>query len=279
MGSIVPRIGLGTSNLGVRFGDEPDDPAECVDAVEAALDLGYRHIDTAQMYGNEHLVGEAIRRSDVDREEVFLATKVHPRNLAHDDVLSSTAESLDRLGVDAVDLLYVHWPIGAYDPEETLPAFDRLREEGYVDHVGVSNFTVETLETARAVLDAPIAANQIQMHPLLPPTEGERAEVLTYAADHDVDVVAWSPLARGAALSLAPVRAVAEKHGVSPARVVLAWLLEYDVDVVVKASSRAHLRDNLAAPSLDLDDEDVDRIESIEERERLFDREEAPWNQ
>ena len=277
-----PELGLGTSNLGIKFGDDhdgPDDPDECVDAVAAALDIGYRHIDTAQMYQNEHLVGEAIQRSTVDREEIFLATKVHPSNLSFDDVIESTKESLSKLRTDYVDLLYVHWPIKAYDPEETLPAFDRLYDEGDTDHVGVSNFTVETLERAQEVLNAPIAVNQIQVHPLLPPTEGERAAVLPYADDHDIDIVAWSPLARGEALSLAPIQKVGEKHGVSPARVILAWLSEYDLKLIVKASSRDHLRDNFAARSLELDAADVEKIESIRDRTRLFDREGAPWNQ
>jgi 2,5-diketo-D-gluconate reductase B len=275
----LPELGLGTSNLGITFGDDPNTPETCIDAVTAALDLGYRHIDTAQMYRNEHLVGEAIKRSGVERGEIFLATKVHPANLAADDVVESTKESLGKLQTDYVDLLYVHWPIDAYDPEGTLPAFDRLRDAGYIKHVGVSNFTVETLERAREVLDAPIAANQIQIHPMLPPTEGERADVLPYAAAHDIDVVAWSPLARGDALSLAPIQAVADKHAVSPARVILAWLLDYDVNVIVKASTRAHLRDDLAARSLELDAADRETIESVEERTRLFDREDAPWNQ
>ena len=266
MVTTLPDLGLGTSNLGIKFGDDhdgPDDPDECVDAVAAALDLGYRHIDTAQMYQNEHLVGEAIQRSGVDREEVFLATKVHPSNLAFDDVIESTRESLSKLRTDYVDLLYVHWPITAYDPEDTLPAFDRLYDEGTIEHVGVSNFTVETLERAREILDAPIAANQIQIHPLLPPTEGERADVLPYADEHDIDIVAWSPLARGDALSLGPVQAVAEKHGASPARVILAWLYEYDLKLIVKASTQEHLRDNVAARSLELDAEDIDTISVV----------------
>ncbi|SDX91993.1 aldo/keto reductase [Halobellus clavatus] len=275
----LPQIGLGTSNLGITFGDAEDDPEECIQTVTAALELGYRHIDTAQMYGNEDLVGEAIRQSAVDRDEIVLATKVHPRNLTHDDVLETTRASLDRLDTEYVDLLYVHWPIDQYDPEATLPAFDQLREEGAVKHIGVSNFTVDTLETARDVLDAPIVANQIQLHPMLPPTEGERSEILPYAERHDIDVVAWSPLARGRALSLSPVQAVAAKHETSPAQVILAWLSRYDVKTVVKASSRDHLRDNLAALSRNLDAEDVERIESVSERQRLFDREEAPWNQ
>ena len=274
----LPPLGLGTSELGIKHGDAEDDPQECVEAVADALELGYRHVDTAQMYGNEHLVGEAIERSSVPREDVFLATKVHPKNLAYDDVLSSTEESLSALRTEYVDLLYVHWPIDAYDAEDTLPAFDALRDEGRIEHVGVSNFTVDLVEEARDVLDAPVVADQMQVHPMLPPTEGERAELLPYAREHDIHVVAWSPLARGAALDRPEVRAVAEKHGATPAQAILAWLREYDLAVVVKSASRDHLRENLAALDLSLDAEDVERIESIEERRRLFDREGAPWN-
>ena len=274
----LPRLGVGTSNLGIRFGDAEDDPQECVDAIEAALEVGYRHVDTAQMYGNEHLVGEGIARSSVPREDVFLATKVDPGNLAYDDVIESTEASLEALGTDYVDLLYVHWPIDAYDPEDTLPAFDRLHDEGKARHVGVSNFTVDLLEEARDVLDAPVVANQMQMHPKLPPTEEERAELLPYAREHDVDLVAWSPLLRGDALSLPEVEAVAEKHGRSPAQVVLAWLFGYGVKAVARSTSPAHLRDNLGALTLELDEADVERIESVEERERIYDREAAPWN-
>jgi 2,5-diketo-D-gluconate reductase B len=152
-------------------------------------------------------------------------------------------------GYRHVDLLYVHWPTDAYDPEETLPAFDRLRDEGAVRHVAVSNFTVETLERARAVLDAPI-----------------------------IDLVAWSPLVRGEALSLPAVTTVAEKHDASAAQVVLAWLFEYNIDAVVTSETPAHIRDNLGGLDLALDEEDIARIESVDRRTRLFDREGAPWN-
>ncbi|MFC6726432.1 aldo/keto reductase, partial [Halobium palmae] len=151
----LPAVGFGTG------GTEGD---ACTDAVVGALDAGYRHVDTAQMYGNEGAVGRGIRESDVDRDDVVLATKVHPSNLAGDDVLETARESLDRLGADRVDLLYVHWPTDAYDPEETLPAFDDLRDRGVVDHVGVSNFTPALLDEARAILDAPIAAHQVECH-------------------------------------------------------------------------------------------------------------------
>ena len=117
----VPTIGLGTSRN--------EDPEGCAESVRAALDVGYRHVDTAQRYDNEAYVGDGIARSDVPREDVFLATKVSEKKLAYDDVLSTTEESLDRLGVEYVDLLYMHWPRGTYDPEDTLPAFDDLVDE------------------------------------------------------------------------------------------------------------------------------------------------------
>jgi len=247
--------------------------------VQTALELGYRHVDTAQMYGNEHLVGEAIARSEVPRDEIFLATKVDPSNLQHEDVRRSTEESLDRLQTDYVDLLYVHWPIDEYDPEDTLPAFDRLWKRGEIRHVGVSNFVVDTMKTAREILDAPIAANQIQTHPLLPPTEGERESVIAYADAHDIDVVAWSPLARGQALDRPEIQRAAKCGTGSAAQTVLAWLREYGIKPVVKSASRAHLRENLAALEQTLTDSERTQIESVSDRTRLFDRAEAPWNQ
>lgn len=274
----LPRIGLGTSKLGVKLGSGDDDPEQCVETVLNALELGYRHIDTAQMYGNEHLVGRAIEQSTVERDEIFLSTKVHPGKLAHDDVIASTEESLDKLRTDHVDLLYVHWPLDTYDPVKTLPAFDWLRKRGLIHHVGASNFTIDLLDEAREILDAPIAANQMQIHPLLPPTEGERAELLPYCRAADIELIAWSPLVRGKALKVPEIQSVANKHDVSPARVILSWLLDYDLKVVVKSTGRSHLRDNLAARRLELDDDDLQRIDSIDKRIRLFDKPAAPWN-
>ena len=147
----MPMLGLGTW--------ENTDPETCVESVKTALECGYRHVDTAQVYDNEEAVGRGIVRADVDREDVFLATKVWIDNLGYEDVLETTRASLDRLGVDAVDLLYVHWPAGAYDPEETLRAFEELRDRGSIDRIGVSNFEPRHLETAREYLDGPVFAN------------------------------------------------------------------------------------------------------------------------
>ncbi|PSP55880.1 aldehyde oxidoreductase [Halobacteriales archaeon QS_1_67_19] len=262
----MPRLGLGTW--------QNTDPEQCAESVRTALEMGYRHIDTAQAYDNEEYVGEGLAAADVDREEVFLATKVWTSNLAHDDVIETAKESLDRLGVDSVDLLYVHWPANEYDPEDTLPAFDRLHDEGLIENVGVSNFEPRHLETANEILDAPIVANQVEMHPLLP-----QDELVEYGREHGVNLVAYSPLARGEVFDLPEIQAVAAKHDASPAQVSLAWLVQRDgVAAIPKATGEDHVRDNFGALDLDLDAEDVETIESIDERSREIDPDFAPWN-
>jgi 2,5-diketo-D-gluconate reductase B len=244
--------------------------------VRTALETGYRHVDTAQVYGNEEYVGAGIEGAAVDREDVFLATKVvHVDEPVpeREDVVAAVDSCLDRLGTAYVDLLYVHWPAGSYDPETTLEAFQDLHEAGKVRHVGGSNFEPETLDAAREVLDVPIFANQVECHPLL-----QQEELREYAVEDDHWLVAHCPLARGNVMDVPEVRSVAEKHDVSPAQVSLAWLLSKpNVAVVPKASSEAHIRDNWNAQDLELDPEDIDRIDGIERERRYIDREYAPW--
>ena len=261
----LPPLGLGTANN--------DDPETCAQTVVEALDVGYRHVDTAQMYGNEAAVGDGLARSDVAREDVVLATKVHPENLAPEDVLASTRESLDRLGVDAVDLLYVHWPTGAYDPETTLPAFDEVREMGLTEHVGVSNFTPDLFEEAREILDAPIAAHQVECHPQL-----RQDDLRALAREDDHHLVAYSPLARGEIFDDPVLRSIAEKHGVSVAQVCLAWGVAQESVVPIPKATGDHVAENFAALDVDLDEDDLDRIDAIEEEHRLIDPDDAPWH-
>ncbi|PSQ40377.1 aldehyde oxidoreductase [Halobacteriales archaeon QS_9_68_42] len=261
----MPVLGLGTW--------ENEDPDQCAESVRTALETGYRHVDTAQIYNNEAAVGEGIAAADIDREDVFLATKVWIDSLAPDDVLETTEESLDRLGTDYVDLLYVHWPAGEYDSEETLPAFERLHEDGRIDRIGVSNFEPRHIETAREVLDAPVFANQVEVHPLLP-----QAELREYCASADVELVAYSPLARGAVFDVPEIGAVADKHGVSEAQISLAWLREKGVTAIPKATGTDHIEDNLASLELDLDDADVEQLDGIDRDERQVDPDFGPWN-
>ncbi|RJT08136.1 aldo/keto reductase [Halococcus sp. IIIV-5B] len=263
------RIGLGTYS--------EENREQWRENVLQALDAGYRVVDTAEVYENETYIGEGITQSEVPREDVFLATKtVHEVEPGpeHEDILTGVEGSLDRLDTDYVDLLYVHWPAELYDPETTLGAFDELREMGKVEHVGVCNFEPDQLDRARDVLDSPLFANQIEMHPLL-----QQEELVGYAQDHDHWIVAFCPLAQGAVFDVPEIREIAQRHSASPAQVSLAWLLSKDnVAVIPKASSPDHLHDNLAAQELELSEEDLARIDGIEREERIIDRDYAPWN-
>ena len=259
-----PRLGLGTSGM--------DDPDECTAAVRTAVETGYRHVDTAQMYDNETPVGRAVREADVDREEILLATKIHPDNLGYEDAKRTARESLDRLGVETVDLLYVHWPMRAYDPAESLRAMDELREAGLTRHVGLSNFTPALLDEARDHLDAPVAAHQVECHPLLPQDELRRD-----AREHGHALVAYCPLGR-AKLSHPVLESIAEKHDTSVPLVSLAWTLAQDAVVPIPKATGEHVAENWAARDLELDAEDLDRIAGIEQRRRLVDPDDAAWN-
>jgi diketogulonate reductase-like aldo/keto reductase len=254
----MPMLGLGTW--------ENENPQQCADSVRTALETGYRHVDTAQAYGNEDAVGDGIAAADVDREEIFLATKIWISNLSYEDVLETAQESLDRLGVDYLDLLYIHWPARAYDPAETLDAFQELYDEGTIRNIGVSNFEPHHIEEAREHLDAPIFANQIEIHPLL-----QQTELREFAADTDLELVAYSPLARGDVFDVDELTEIAEKHGVSEAQVSLAWLRENDITAIPKATSEAHIRDNWESLTLELDDEDLEKIAGIDRTSRKVD--------
>ncbi|MCU4974760.1 aldo/keto reductase [Halobacteria archaeon AArc-m2/3/4] len=250
----LPPVGLGTMGIG--------DP----ETIATALEVGYRHLDTAQIYDNEGVVGEGFALSDVPRDDLTVATKVWADSLAPEAVHETTDESLGRLGLETIDLLYVHRPIETYEPDRTLPAFDDLREAGTIEHVGLSNFSVAQLEEALEILESPIAAHQVEYHPLFQPTE-----LLEHAQEHDYLLVAYSPLAAGRLEEVDAVVAVAEKHDTTPEAVSLAWLSAKDNLVTIpKASRRDHLEANLAALDVELDAEDHDRIDGIEREVEIF---------
>ncbi|WP_232701091.1 aldo/keto reductase [Halobacterium wangiae] len=259
----LPPLGFGTFKL---HGEE------CTRAVENALDVGYRHVDTAQFYENEAAVGDGLERSDVPREEVSVATKLWHDSLDSESVHEGVRESRERLGVDTIDLVYVHWPANTYDPEETLGALSECYDDGLLDAVGLSNFTAELVDEALDVCDAPVEAVQLERHPLLPQTG-----LCAHCAGRDLDVLAYNPLMHGFALDRPEVEAVAARHDVSPARALLAWHQAAGVTPVPKASSPEHVRDNYASLDLELDGADLARIDGIEERRRLGDPEFAPW--
>ncbi|MEF8784030.1 MAG: aldo/keto reductase [Haloarculaceae archaeon] len=259
----MPMLGLGTW--------QNEDYNQCVESVRTALETGYRHVDTAQLYKNEAAVGEGIATADVDREDVFLATKVWASRLSYDRVPESTERSLEKLGTDYLDLLYVHWPAREYDPEGTLAAFDELYEEGRIRNVGVSNFEPGHVDRAREELDAPVFANQVEMHPLLP-----QEELREYAERADLNLVAYSPLARGQVFDIPTLSEIADDHGVSEAQVSLAWLREKGVTAIPKATSEDHIRDNWGSLTLDLSEDEIARIDDIDREERQIHPDFAP---
>jgi 2,5-diketo-D-gluconate reductase B len=264
----LPRLGLGTVS---------DDPSEWKANVKTALEVGYRHIDTAQMYENERYVGEGIAAADVDREDVFVATKTvdDDRPDGPEDVEDAIDESLDRLGLEYVDLFYVHWPASVYDPEIVLPQYQAAVDDGRVRNVGVANFTPELLDEAREILDAPIAAHQVEYHPLL-----EQDRLLEYAQENDHWLVAYSPVARQEVFGVPEIEAIADEHDATAAQVSLAWLLSKDnVAAIPKSSSEAHMRENLEAMELELTDEEIARIDAIDTEHRVIDPDFGPWNQ
>ncbi|GAB3680910.1 aldo/keto reductase [Salinarchaeum chitinilyticum] len=258
----------------IGFGTwQNEDPEQCAESVRTAVEAGYRHVDTAQGYDNEAAVGDGIAAADVDREDVFLATKVDTGDLGYDDVLRTTEESLEKLGVDTIDLLYVHWPLDTYDPDGTLSAFDELVDRGAIRHVGLSNFTPEQLAEAREILDAPIFAHQVECHPYC-----QQEEHLALAEEHDYHLVAYSPLAQTEVFDDPVIQDVAEEHDASPAQVCLAWLRQRGAVAIPKATSREHVLDNYESLGVELSDDAMERIDSIEEEYRVVDFDGAPWD-
>ncbi len=255
-GEEVPALGLGTWQL---------TGADCREAVRHALALGYRHVDTAQNYDNEAQVGQGLQDAGVDRDDVFLTTKVAPRNLAPGDVRRSTEQSLQRLQTDYVDLLLVHWPAGDFELEATLDAFVALQEEGKTRHVGVSNFSPDLLE--RALAHASLFCIQVEYHPFL-----SQQGLLGMARKHDLLFTAYSPLARGKVLDDELLQALADAHDKSPAQVALRWLVQQrNVAAIPKASRAEHRASNLDIFDFELSEEEVNHLFNLACGERLVD--------
>jgi 2,5-diketo-D-gluconate reductase B len=244
-GEKVPSLGLGTYRLSGE---------QCTRAVECALALGYRHIDTAQMYRNEGEVGRGIKASGVDREEIFLVTKVWPSDFSRDDIVRSTRESLRKLGTDHVDLLLMHWPSESVPLEETLGAMRELQEQGSVRYVGVSNFSPRLVE--EATRHAEVFCNQVEYHPYK-----VQDELLEQATETDYLLTAYRPIAKGDVLEDHTLREIGKAHGKTPVQVALRWLIQQEkVAASPKATSEEHLRGNLDVFDFDLSDEEMGRI-------------------
>ena len=265
-GLSMPKLGLGTWRM---------KGGECRRAVEHALGLGYRHIDTAEMYGNEEAVGDALAASSVPRREIHVTSKVWHDHLEPEALRAALSASLEKLRTDYLDLYLIHWPSASMHLGRTLEAMMRLKEEGRVRAIGVSNFTVALMRQAVEEVGAPIACNQVEYHVFL----GQGA-VLDYARAWDIVVSAYRPLAQGALDGSEEITRIARKHDVSPQQVALKFLLDQKgVAAIPKASRDETQRANLAALGLKLDEEDRRMIASLPKARRMVDPGWAPrWD-
>jgi 2,5-diketo-D-gluconate reductase B len=255
----IPKLGLGTWQLS---------GAECVDAVRDAIELGYRHIDTARAYGNEAQVGQGLHDSGRNRDEIFLTTKLWYTDLRAIGVHDQVEHSLRELRTEYIDLLLVHWPNRRVPLAETFAAMLRARDAGRVRHLGVSNFPSALLR--EALEHAPLVCDQVEYHPYL-----AQPAVLEVAREHELMVTAYSPLAQGAVLRDAVVQEIAEAHDRTPAQVALRWLLDQPcVAAVPKSSTPEHRAANLDVFGFELSDEERARIAAVDRGYRTID---PPW--
>jgi diketogulonate reductase-like aldo/keto reductase len=258
-GHQMPMLGLGVWQV--------PDGTQTVNAVRWALDLGYRHIDTAQAYGNEESVGRALRDSGVPRGEVFITTKFNP---GRKDPVAEAEQSLRRLGVDQVDLYLVHWPRGG--PLRAWPGMERARELGLTRSVGVSNFGARELHEVIAAGTIPPAVNQVQFSALQ-----YRRALLDACRQQNVALEAYSPLGTGRHLSNATVNRVAQRVGRTPAQVLLRWCLQHDVPVIPKSTHRERIAENAQIFDFTLSDQDMADLDALDQTNGTDRALERPW--
>jgi 2,5-diketo-D-gluconate reductase A len=255
-GKSIPQLGFGVFQI---------DPAETAEAVARALEVGYRHIDTAQMYENEREVGEGIRRSGLDRGEVYVTSKLSNAYHRPDDARRSFDETLTKLGSDYVDLFLVHWPLPTlYDGDfvSTWRALEELHREGRARSIGVSNFEVHHLERLAAECEVAPAVNQIELHPYF-----QNVEVRRYGEEHGIATQAWSPIAQGRVLGDDTLVEIAERLGRSPAQVILRWHIQRGSIVFPKSTTPARIEENFALFDFELEPEDLRRIDALDRGE------------
>jgi 2,5-diketo-D-gluconate reductase A len=245
-GRALPMLGLGVWQV-------PDGPG-CVDAVRWALELGYRHIDTAQAYGNEASVGQALRESGVPRDEVFLTTKFYP---GHQDPVAEAQQSLRRLGVDHVDLYLVHWP--RRGPLWAWPGMERARERGLTKSIGVSNFSARELSALLATVSVPPAVNQVQFS-----AREYRRGLLQACQRHGIVPEAYSPLGTGRHLKNKRVREIASRLGRTPAQVLLRWCVQHGVPVIPKSTHRERIEENAGIFGFELSGADMAGLDGLD---------------
>jgi 2,5-diketo-D-gluconate reductase A len=254
-GITIPQFGFGVFQI---------PPADTAAAVRVALDTGYRHLDTAQMYRNEQGVGEGIKQSGVPREDVFVTTKLANDAHGHDNAITALEGSLQRLGTDYVDLYLIHWPLPRkHLYVETWQGFDEILRAGKARAIGVSNFQQDHLDTLAKESDTTPAVNQIELHPYL-----QQPELRDYHRAHGIATEAWSPIAQGDVLDDPVLTGLAEKYGKTPAQVVLRWHIQLGTIVFPKSTTPARVRENIDIFDFELADDDMSAIARLDRNQR-----------
>lgn len=244
----VPALGLGTYKL--------TGPG-AIDIIHKAIDIGYRHIDTAQLYDNENEVGQAILNSGIPRKEIFLVTKVWPSNLHKDRFIKSVKESLQKLKTDYVDLLFIHWPHQSMKVEEYVPFLVEARDAGLTLEIGVSNFNIPQLKTALK-LAPDIVVNQVEFHPWI-----NQTKPYDWMKEHKIALTAYSPLAQGKMMGSKPLEALAAKYKKTPAQIVLRWMMQKENILAIPRSSNSNrLQENINIFDFELVKEDMEDIDA-----------------
>jgi 2,5-diketo-D-gluconate reductase B len=249
----IPLVGLGTWDLRGRT---------CARMVEQALRIGYRHIDTAEMYDNEREVGAGLHAAGVARENIFLTTKVWPSHFAPRELERAAKQSLSRLGLAQVDLLLLHWPNPEIALSDTLGALCNVKRMGLARHIGVSNFTVALIEQAVKLADEPLVCNQIELHPFL-----DQGRVIAACRSHGMAVVAYSPIARGGAKNHPVLARIGKAHGKSAVQVSLRFLLQHGIAVIPRTSRVERLSENLAIFDFELSQMEMAEIAALAGRD------------
>lgn len=248
-GAEIPAIGLGTWQLTEDIG---------IKAVTAALDAGYRHIDTAIWYKNEEAVGQGLRASGKPRGSYFLTTKVPPESIGANDLIPAAEGSLKRLGVPQVDLLLIHWPSPTIPLKDSIGALCRAKRQGLAKHIGVSNFTAQMVADAVALADEPLVANQCENHPLL-----DQSRLIAATRKHGLAFVSYTPLGRGALSGSGPIAAAARAHGKTESQIVLRWHVQNGNVAIPRSSNPGRIAENLAVFDFVLSDAEMAAITAL----------------
>lgn len=256
-GNQIPQLGLGTFKLQGSSG---------VRAVKSALQMGYRHLDTAAMYGNHKEVGEALQQSKINRSDVWITSKVWRDSLQYDTVLRECDQALSELGTNYLDLYLIHWPNEDIPITDTFRAFKRLLDEGKIRNAGVANFTVARLKRALPLAEFPVAMNQVEYHPYL-----NQERLLTFCQENKIAVTAYCPIARGDVISDPIFQNIAQTHDKTPTQVTLRWLLQKGIVPIPKSGNTNRQRENFDVFGWELSPEEMKQINAIKKQNRLLD--------